>query len=86
MLAKMTISVGVNSRVTAVPISAVLREGSRAHVFVKRPDLPGTFQRRRVMLGHRDDRYIEIKSGLKPGELVAVVGVQELRTAFASVR
>ena len=86
MLARMTISAGVNSRVTVVPISAVLREGSRAHVFVKRPDKADYFQRRRVELGHRDDRYVEIKSGLKPGELVAVVGVQELRTAFASVR
>ena len=86
MLASMTISTRVNSWVTAVPISAVISEGSQAHVYVKRPDKADYFQRRLVQLGKRDDRYVEIKDGLKPGELVAVGGAQQLRTAYASIR
>ncbi|MBI3467212.1 MAG: efflux RND transporter periplasmic adaptor subunit [Planctomycetes bacterium] len=86
MLARMTISAGVNSPVTAVPIAAVLTEGSEAYVFVKKPDKGDYFDRRPVEVGHSDDRFVEIKSGLKPGELVAIGGVHELRTAYASVR
>ena len=86
MLARMTISAGVNSPVTAVPVAAVLNEGSQAYVFVKKPDKGDYFDRRPVEVGHSDDRFVEIKSGLKPGELVAIGGVQELRTAYASVR
>ena len=82
----MTISTGVNSAVTAVPLAAVLSEGSRAYVFVKKPNKSDYFDRRAVELGHRDDRYVEIKRGLTPGEMVAIGGVQELRTAHASVR
>jgi cobalt-zinc-cadmium efflux system membrane fusion protein len=86
MLARMTISAGVNSPVTAVPVAAVLNEGSEAYVFVKKPDKADYFDRRPVEVGRRDDRFIEVKSGLKPGELVAIGGVQELRTAYAAVR
>ncbi|MBI3465876.1 MAG: efflux RND transporter periplasmic adaptor subunit [Planctomycetes bacterium] len=89
MLASMTISAGVNRPVTAVPIGAVLNEGSQTYVFVKKPDKPDKadyFDRRPVEVGRRDDRFVEIKNGVKPGELVAIGGVQELRTAYASVR
>ena len=86
MLARMTISAGANSPVIAVPVAAVLNEGSQAYVFVKKPDKADYFDRRQVELGQRDDRFVEIKSGLKPGELVAIGGVQELRTAHASIK
>ncbi len=86
MLARLTISAGVNSPVTAVPLAAVLNEGSDAYIFVKKPDKKDYFDRRHVEIGRRDDRYVEIKSGLRPGELVAVGGVQELRTAYAAIK
>jgi RND family efflux transporter MFP subunit len=86
MLARMTISAGANSPATAVPVAAVLNEGSQAYVFVKKPDKADYFDRRQVELGMRDDRYVEIKSGLATGELVAIGGVQELRTAHAAIK
>jgi len=86
MLARLTISAGVNSPVTAVPIAALLNEGTDAYIFVKKPDKKDYFDRRHVEIGRRDDRYVEIKSGLRPGELVAVGGVQELRTAYAAIK
>jgi RND family efflux transporter MFP subunit len=86
MLARLTISAGANSPVIAVPVAAVLSEGSEAYVFVKKPDKKDYFDRRPVQLGRRDDRYVEIQRGLSPGEQVAVAGVQELRTAYASIR
>jgi membrane fusion protein, heavy metal efflux system len=86
MLARLTISAGTSTPVTAAPLAAVLNDGSQAYVFVKKPDKADYFDRRPVELGQRDDRYVEIKNGLTPGELVAIGGVQELRTAHASVR
>jgi len=46
----------------------------------------GTFERRPVTLGRTDDRFAEVATGLRPGEVVAVAGVAGLQTAFASVR
>jgi cobalt-zinc-cadmium efflux system membrane fusion protein len=86
MLASMTISAGVHSAAATVPLGAVLSDGSETYVFVKKPDSTDYFDRRPVEVGNRDDRYVEIRSGLEPGELVAVGGVQELRTAYAAVR
>lgn len=68
----------------AVPLTAVVRDGTRAFVFVQKPDT--TFDRRAVSLGRSDDRNVEITSGLAAGELIAVTGSAELQTAYASVR
>ena len=46
----------------------------------------GSFERRPVETGRGSDRFIEITSGLRPGEAVAVRGATGLQTAFASVR
>lgn len=68
----------------AVPLSALVSDGLRSFVFVRKAD--GTFDRRRVELGRADDRFVEIKSGLTPGEQVATSGVPQIQTAFAAVR
>ena len=45
------------------------------------------FERRLVELGRaQDDRYVEIASGLKSGESVAVRGTRALQTAYAGIR
>jgi cobalt-zinc-cadmium efflux system membrane fusion protein len=72
--------------VTAVPLAAVLTEGSEFHVFVKTLNAKDYFDRRPVRLGRRDDQYVEITEGLSVGEQVAIGGVQELRTAYASIK
>jgi RND family efflux transporter MFP subunit len=84
MLADLTLIVAEPDPVLAVPHEAVLREGLHAYLFVRQPD--GTFERRPVRTGRSDDQFVEITRGLREGEDVAVRGVNELQTAYASVK
>ena len=83
-LAGLTVVLGRRPPALAVPRSAVAAEGAAAFVFVRKPD--GTFDRRAVETGPADDRFVTIGGGLAEGEPVAVAGVNELMTAFASLR
>jgi len=67
----------------AVPLAAVIHEGTRAYVFVEHG---GRFERRPVDLGRADDRWVEVSGGLRPGEIVAVRGAEGLQTAYAGLR
>jgi RND family efflux transporter MFP subunit len=82
-MARLTLAVDAPPPVLAVPVAAVIRDGTRAFVFVRTGE---TFERREVALGRTDDRFAEVTSGLKPGEPVAVAAAEELNTAWASVR
>jgi cobalt-zinc-cadmium efflux system membrane fusion protein len=84
MLARITLVVDRPSPTLALPLRAVVREGSRTYVFVRKPD--GLFERRAVELGRADDRHVEITRGLQSGEMVAVQGAMPLATAYASLR
>lgn len=86
MLARITISTGTSAPTLAVALPAVLNDSGQSYVFVQAADQPDRFERRAVTTGKRDDRFIEIKSGLKPGEVIAIRGIQELQTAFASIK
>ncbi len=55
--------------VTVVPESSVLPTGTRSILFVVKED--GTFEPREVQTGTKSDRFIEIRSGVEPGEKVA---------------
>ena len=55
--------------VTVVPDSAVISTGTRSVLFVVKDG--GTFEPREVQTGTKSDRYIEIRSGVEPGEKVA---------------
>ncbi|HVT45270.1 MAG TPA: efflux RND transporter periplasmic adaptor subunit [Thermoanaerobaculia bacterium] len=55
--------------VTAVPESAVMSTGKRSVLFVIGEG--GTFEPREVETGVRSDRFVEIRSGVEPGEKVA---------------
>lgn len=55
-----------------VPADAVLDTGERQTVFIDRGN--GFFEPRRVQIGQRFDRQVEILSGLKPGERVVISG------------
>jgi RND family efflux transporter MFP subunit len=67
-----------------VPLSSILQEGSQSYLFVALTD--GTFQRRRVTLGPRDDRQVTVLTGLRPQETVVIEGVAALQTGYAAVR
>jgi RND family efflux transporter MFP subunit len=83
-LARLAVVVAPGEPVPAVPLAAVVAEGTEAFVFVRRPD--GVFDRRPVRLGRADDRHVEVRVGLRPGDPVAVRGAAELNTAHAGIR
>jgi len=84
MGARLTVVVGKSTPVLAVPSGALVGSGSVRSIFVRRAD--GTFERRSVQTGQKDDRFVEIMSGLSGGEQVVVEGVAALETTLASVR
>ena len=59
------------SSVVLVPISAIVHEGDEAAVFVASGDKA---HRRAVTTGLAEDRRVEIRSGVEPGELVITSG------------
>jgi RND family efflux transporter MFP subunit len=83
-LAHVALTLGRPAPALAVPLAAVVREGTQAYVFIRNAD--GTFDRRAVETGRADDRYVEVVRHLEAGEAVAVAGTAELQTAFASLR
>lgn len=83
-LATLTVVTGSREAVVTVPVTAIAGDAGAEVVFVRRPD--GVFERRVVETGVRDDRRVEIRSGLRTGDVVAVEGVSELVTGFASLR
>ena len=55
-----------------VPVTAVIDTGKRQVVWVE--SSPGMFEPRDVQVGERVDDKVQILSGLKPGDKVAVSG------------
>lgn len=84
MSARVTLTTDRPTASMAIPLTAVVHDGLRSFVFVRKSD--GTFDRRRIEVGRADDRFIEVKSGLTRGESVATSGVPQIQTAFAAVR
>ncbi len=56
----------------AVPLSAVVRDGDKASVWVAQPEQQ--FVRREVKLGLEQNGHVHILSGVQPGEQVAAKG------------
>lgn len=83
-LASVTVVTGSRAANVTVPRGAVTGEPGSEVVFVRRTD--GVFERRSVETGQVDDRTAEVVRGLATGEQVAVAGVAELVTGFASLR
>jgi membrane fusion protein, heavy metal efflux system len=72
MFASFKIAIGEDERSPAVPVVAVIREGDLAAVWVE--EEPMLFRRRSVKIGLEQDGRIQIREGLKPGELVLARG------------
>ena len=77
MTAILTVTVGSRGRTLAVPHAAVISDGAESSVFVQKD---GAFHKRTILLGIRDDRYAEVKSGLEAGEQVVTTGKRQLYT------
>jgi cobalt-zinc-cadmium efflux system membrane fusion protein len=66
--------------VVSVPASSLQQMDSEPVVFVRRSETE--FEMRAVQAGVENQGFVEIRSGLKPGELVASRGSFVLKTAF----
>jgi len=83
-LARLSVTLKQHAPSLAVPLSAVIHEGTRSYVFIQQDD--GVFGRVPVILGPADDRFVDIRSGLEEGQRVVVQGAAQLQTAYASIR
>jgi multidrug efflux pump subunit AcrA (membrane-fusion protein) len=68
----------------AVPRSAVLGDFGATFVFVERDDDPTRFERRPVVTGLSDDRWVEILDGVLPSERVVTAGNYSLQFLAAA--
>lgn len=82
-MAQVTLELDPGHLANAIPLSALHREGTRFHVFA--PKGAG-YLRLPVRIGYRNDLFAEVLEGLDPGDTIAVAGVEELNTAWLSVR
>jgi cobalt-zinc-cadmium efflux system membrane fusion protein len=72
MFASFKIATGDGETAPAIPVQALIREGDLATVWVQREPL--LFARRKVSIGREQDGRVQIRDGLKPGELVIARG------------
>lgn len=84
MLTRISFPRAQSGPVVALPLEALVRQGTQNYVFIEQPG--GIFVRRHVTLGRRDDSFVEIKSGISADDRVAVQGADKLQTAYASIR
>jgi RND family efflux transporter MFP subunit len=78
MFADVTLVTQVATEALVVPLDAVLTEGAEQFVFVENGDI---YVRQSLVLGLRDDRYVEVREGLFPGDRVVVRGGYEINAA-----
>ena len=81
MRADARVVIGGATDALAVPIQAVLGDAGTYFVYVDRGDI---YERAPVVLGQRDDRYVEIVDGLVPGDRVVTQGNYQLQFAVSA--
>ncbi|HEY4207000.1 MAG TPA: efflux RND transporter periplasmic adaptor subunit [Puia sp.] len=67
-------------RVLSLPTDAVLRNGAMSAIWVETAQ--NTFKSRMVRTGQEGDGFVEIKSGLQPGDVVVTSGAYLLQSEF----
>ncbi|MYA72554.1 efflux RND transporter periplasmic adaptor subunit [Candidatus Poribacteria bacterium] len=80
MFADQTIVLDKGVDVLSIPLEAVIEDGGSRFVFVA---YGATYTRHEIVVGAKDDRYIEVKDGVLPGERVVVQGTHQLMRAMA---
>lgn len=83
LFADMDAVVGGGKEVLAIPSDALITTEGARFVFVEED---GGFRRADVVLGARDDRFVEVKNGLLPGDRVVTLGKQEVYTKSLMAR
>ena len=74
MRAEFSIVTSSREDVMAVPKEALQGDAANRVVFIKHLELPNAFTRMEVETGEKNDRYVEIISGLFPGDEVVTQG------------
>lgn len=83
LFADMDAVVGGGKEVLAIPSDAIITTEGASFVFVEEE---GGFRRADIVLGARDDRFVEVKRGLLPGERVVTLGKQQVYTKSLMAR
>ena len=83
LFSEMSIVVGGGGEVLAIPIEALIISEGENFVFVEEK---GSFRRADLVLGARDDRFVEVKKGLLPGDKVVTDGKQQIYTKSLMAR
>lgn len=83
LFADMDAVVGGGKEVLAIPAEAIITTEGASFVFVEEK---GEYRRADVVLGVRDDRFAEVKSGLLPGDRVVTLGKQQIYTKSLMAR
>ncbi len=81
MFADQTIVLDKGTDVLSVPLNAVIEDGGSRFVFV---ESGGTYIKHEIVVGTKDDQYIEVRDGVLPGERVVVQGTHQLMSALSA--
>lgn len=84
MRAEFSIVTSSRKNVMAVPRESLQGDAANRVVYVKHVDLPNSFTRLPVQTGEKNDRYVEIISGLFEGDEVVTTGSYSLSFASGS--
>ena len=79
--AEQTIVLEKGVDVLSVPLDAVIEDGGSRFVFVA---YGATYTKHEIVVGAKDDRYIEVRDGVMPGERVVVQGTHQLMRVMAA--
>jgi len=79
MRASLSLVTGGSEQALAIPKGAILGEAGGFFAFVQSDDRADRFERRTLVLGVADDRYVEVIDGLAPGDRVVVQGNYSLQ-------
>ena len=83
MFVQLSVVVGGGPRALVIPAAALMSEGGIEFVFT---ETPAGFARVPVVVGARNDQYVEIREGLSPGQKVVTDGKRQLYTVFLASR
>lgn len=79
MRATLNIITAQSDAAISVPHSAVLDDSGNFYVFVQSDTNELSFERRPVVTGIKDDRFVEIVEGVFPGDKVVTIGNYQLQ-------
>lgn len=80
MFATVHIGFGIRESVLTVPASSIVQDGDHSFIFVQED---GAFIKHDVELGRRDGNLVEVLSGIKEGQKIAVEGGFILKSQLA---